>query len=411
MRERSTWNRQDVLRKAASINKEADPYTMNQSHPQPPADEYLTGDPSAFAEDVHSPGTWKSEYEGGQTKRNEIGEPEMRGDTFNHAEKTATEVLMKKADLCIAIAQLMLGGKKVASEQLIEDQAVALMHLPDSELLDTHARLASDDEDSDDDDSQDEDEGQDKQAQQQSDDDDEGQDKQAQQQSEDEESEDKDADQQQGQGQQSKQAKTAEIMQQMAQQIVQAVSSGNYAAAQEQVQKMVQQAQQQMQQGQQQQQMAQQIQQMIQEAMGQMQQMPQQQVQQDPLLDDEETLDQMLSASADQTASMSEADIEMEAAPMDVGASDLGQEDAILRTLFAQDDEDGEQQEDEQQQDKQAAAKTRTASTRTVGTRPTGGVSKLGGVGAGSAGGSEGIEQLSKLWQSAPDVRDAFNLK
>jgi hypothetical protein len=419
------------MQKAAALEKVADPYTMNQTRTQPRADEYVIGDPSTFAEDVHSPNTWETEYSGDNVRRNEIGMPEMRGDTFNHPEKTASkEVLLKKADLCIAVAQLMMD--KTASEEALEDQSVALMHLPDQELIDTHKRLAGDDEDGDDDD----DKGQ--QGQQQDDKDQKQQDKQA--------------------------AATKEMADRVAQQIL----TGDFGAAQQQVQELVQQAQQQQQvqeqveqqaqqdqqvqeqveveqQGQDQQvqdeqvqQVSQQVQQMIEQAM-QNQQQPQQQGQQmlppaDVIQTDEQVLDDMLAEAGCQTA---EADIEMLPAQMDVTVDDLGPEDEVLRQLFAQDDDEkeqdkqsqdqdqdkgkqqqkqqGQQQQDkgqQQKQQKQAAAPgvIRTAATRTVGTRPTEGVSKLGGTSA-SGGGQESIDQLSNLWKTAPDVRDAFGLK
>jgi hypothetical protein len=395
MRERSTWNREDVMKKAAALRKVADPYTMNQDHPQPPADKYLTGDPSAFAEDVHSPNTWETEYSGDNLKRNEIGMPEMRDDTYRHSEKTAREIALKKADLCIAVSQIMLG--KTASEAAVEDQSVALMHLPDQDLIDTHKRLAGDEED-------DDEEGQEKQAQEQDDEEQEGQEKQA------------------------------GDMQQMAQQVVQDIQTGNYAAAQEQIQQLVQQAQQQQQapaeqqapqqQAQQQvpeqapqqqqsqdeqvQQVSQQVQQMIQQALGQQapqqalgqqeqapqQQAPQQQAQQQT---DEQVLDEMLGQ-----------DIEMTPSQMDISVDDLGPEDEVLRQLFAQDQEqEGEQEKKQQGQQQQKKEAVRTASTRTVGTRPSEGVSKLGG---GSKGGQDSIDSLSRLWQSAPDVRDVFGI-
>jgi len=145
-RERSTWNRDDIVKRATV--KTADPYLMNQDHVkvQPPADKYVTGDPSDFAEDVHpSNKTWEAEYSGGQVKRNEIGMPEMRADTFNHPEKTASEeVLTKKAALCVAIARAML--PKTASESDVEEQSISFMHLPDAEVMATYSRLAGQEE-------------------------------------------------------------------------------------------------------------------------------------------------------------------------------------------------------------------------------------------------------------------------
>lgn len=418
MRERSTWNRDEVKTKVAALPKRADPYTMNQDHPQPAADKYVTGDPSTFAEDVHTPNTWEVEYKGDEVKRDEIGLPDFRPDTFNHSEKTAREVLLKKADLCVAVARLMLAGTKQASDlPTIENQAYALMYLPDQQLIDTHKRLAGEQQqdDGDDDEGQQDKQAQDQQTQDQQTQtqDDKGQDKQAQGQ------------EQQDQGQQDKQApapaadkqakdeggdqnanwpvKSAAELQQIAQRVIASVQTGNYSAAQQQIQELVQQAQ-----GQSPQQVQAQIQQMIQEAMGKMtQQIPVQQqapMQQAPMQQqsdgDEQVLDQML--AQDNCGPMAEVDIQMDPAPMDVMAGELGPEDEALRTLFAQDDDE----KSEQDQAKQAS-NIRTASTRTVGTRPTAGVAKLGG--AGASGGNT-VPDLSSLWQTAPDVRDVFGV-
>jgi len=444
MRERSTWNCQEVQTKFAAL-KTADPYTMNQEHPQPPWDKYVSGDPSAFAEDVHSPNTWETEYKDDQTARDEIGMPQVRPDTFNHTEKTASkEVLLKKADLCIAVAQLML---KQASTEAIEDQAVALMHLPDQELINTHKRMAADE-----DDDKDGDKEQEKQAGQEEDKKDDTKDQGQGQEKQAEEAKGKKDDQNE-KSNKNWPAKTAGEMQQMAQQVIQQIQAGKLAEAQEQIKQMVETAQQQQQapaqapaqdqqqqaqqqqqsQQAQQQQVAQQVQQMIQQAMqqqqAQQQQAPvqapaqapvqdqQQQAQQQtpaqaPVQDqqqqaqqDAQVLDQMLAGCG-----LAEGDIQMDPAPMDVGVDDLGAEDEVLRTLFAQDDSQEEKDQgkgQEQEQEKQASI--RTASTRTVGTRPTAGVAKLGGAGAKSDNAT--IESLSALWQTAPDVRDAFGIK
>ena len=154
MRERTTWDRSVIAKFAAALKKAEDPRAMNQDHlkQQPAADKYVIGDPSDFAEDVHpSTGTWKAEYKGDEVKRNEIGMPEMRGDTFNHCEKTASEeeeeseeLLEKKAEVCIKVATRMLS--RTASDQMIEDQALSLMHLPNTVLIDTYNRMAASDE-------------------------------------------------------------------------------------------------------------------------------------------------------------------------------------------------------------------------------------------------------------------------
>ena len=414
MRERSTWNRDEVVKKVAGLQKQADPYTMNQDHPQPAADKYVTGDPSTFAEDVHTPNTWDVEYKGDEVKRDEIGMADYRPDTFNHPEKTAAqrETLHKKSKLCVAVARLMLAGQKTASLKAIEDQAFALMHMPDEALISTHKRLAGEQGDEDEGD-----EGQEKQAQQ--DEKDEGQQEQAKQAQQDEKKDEggqeqakqaQDQAQQDDQGQ-DKQAKddqndkanknwpTKEASV-LVGQVVASLQAGNFKSAQEQIQQLVQQQTA----GMDQQQLAQQIQQMIQQAMGQQQMPPAQQAQQVPVqqqvqVSDEQVLDQML--AQDNCGPMAEVDIQMDPAQMDVMAGELGPEDEALRTLFAQDDEAKDEGE---QQAKQA--NIRTASNRTVGTRPTAGVAKLGG--AASSG--NGAPDLSSLWQSAPDVRDVFGM-
>ena len=132
MRERTTWNRDEI--KSAADKAAASPDDMRPEHlqAQPGADDYLIGGPSEFAEDVPPP-TWKVEYAGGATKRNEIGEPEMRPESMRQASEMDDETLTKKANLCVKVARQML--PKGASESLVEDQALSLMHLPDSELL------------------------------------------------------------------------------------------------------------------------------------------------------------------------------------------------------------------------------------------------------------------------------------
>ena len=151
MRQRTTWNAKEILSRTAgttqtaATTRTADPYAMNQDHikQQPSADKYLTGDPSAFAEDITTPNNWEVEYSGGAVKRNEIGMPEDRPDTFNHPEKTASQnhdLLLKKADITVRIARRMLGAN--APEGAIEEQAASLMHLPDQEVINTYNRLA-----------------------------------------------------------------------------------------------------------------------------------------------------------------------------------------------------------------------------------------------------------------------------
>lgn len=451
-RERTTWNRSEIAKQAA-MPKQADPYLMNQpehAKAQPAADAYVTGDPSSFGEDVHpSAGTWEAEYSGGAVKRNEIGMPEMRGDTFNHAEKTASEdVLVKKAQLCVRVARLML--PKAASAESVEDQGLALMHLPDAELINTFNRLAQDDP-------QQQGQTQEQQAQQQKQggemppqfkenaekkkeeaaekkDDGQSQQKQAQQdqiavavkalqagdtvaanraiqaaiQSAAHQIKQANDQQQLAQGQQPQQQQ-AQMDQQA--QMQQQAQMDQQAQMQQQMAQMVEQAAQQMAQAQQpQQQVAQGQTQQPQMAQGQppQQQQAQGQQLQQPTADDM-LLDQMLMDMPGAQAP-AETDIELEAPSMDTGDGTLGPEDAQLMQLFANGDEaqQAQQAQDTQQggqQQKQAGV--RTASTRTVGTRPSQGVSRVGGSGTPSSGGGR---DLSSIWNSAPDVSQVFGI-
>ncbi len=395
MRERSTWDRQQI--KLAATNRVADPYTMNQDHAQPAADAYVTGTPSDFAEDVASPNRWEEEYKGGVVDRNEIGMPEMRGETFNHPEKTASEaVLLKKADLCVKTARIMLGS--TATEASVEDQAFGLMYLPDSELIRTFDRLAADEQE------------------------------------EKEEKEEPPAQQQKKQAEQQQLAQ----QEQLAQQVVEALQQGQMDQAKAALQQMVQQVQgcqaeqqvpppaeqqqqaqqqmpQQMQAQQQGQQIAQLVSQMVQEALQQGQQAPAQQQQQQAQQQEQPVADDMLLDDMLAPEPMpNEMGIELEPAPMDVGEVELGPEDDVLRTLFAAEGQEQEEQEQQgqqqaQQQQQQKQAMTRTASTRTVGTRPTQGVSRVGGAAASTR--DAGVDKLSALWPSAPDVSDVFGMR
>lgn len=180
MRERTTWIRHRIANQLRKVAE--DPRSMNQDHiqQQPAADAYVIGDgsPSQFAEDVNSgKGSWKSEQGAdGNTKRDEIGLPAFRGDTFNNPETSpgvspsrqaslSTEEVHARAKLATKAARIML--PKTASEQAIEDQALLLMDMPTASLQSTLTRLAQEEgDDDDDDDDEDEDEGQDKQAQQ-----------------------------------------------------------------------------------------------------------------------------------------------------------------------------------------------------------------------------------------------------
>ena len=141
-RNRISWD----MEKAASMSKEADPYTMNQDHKNNPVEKYRTGDPSTWAETPDMKTPWKGEG------RTEDGHPApLKG--AREAVVTARN-LEEKALKCITIAQRMLPG---ASDAFIEEQATDLMYLPErsvfatlqrqSELAEVLAKGEKDDED------------------------------------------------------------------------------------------------------------------------------------------------------------------------------------------------------------------------------------------------------------------------
>lgn len=422
MRERTTWNRTEIQKQASAMSKQAeDPRAMNQDHlqRQPSADKYLTGDPSTFAEDVHPSGqNWKAEYSNGETARDEIGLPEMRGDTFNHPETDPgssparggggrqasldEETLVKKADLCCKVARQMLGPKAI--EAAVEDQALALMNLSDPDLIATVNRLA---QDQDQDDKQDQGE---KQAQDQQQAQEEGE-KQAKElppefleNIQKKKDEAKDKDDKEASAKLGTLEQMAQQVQQMAQQLQQMM----------QAQQQVQQAPVEQGQGQQMQQQA------IDAGQPQAQTMAEHQQQALDAMLQEQSNDQMIDQMLAQQQQVQGLDandfgIQMDSPSMDIGEVGMGPEDEVLSTLFANNAEVQNAQQAHVLQhgapapmQVQAAAtpQTRTASTRTIGTRPTNGVTQLGGSPSPSAGGD--VEKLSNLWNSAPDVSDVF---
>jgi hypothetical protein len=478
---------------------------MNQDHlsQQPKADKYLTGDPSTFAEDITEPNTWDREYAGGATRRDEIGLAEFRPETFNHAEKTASmdeATLIKKADLCAIIARHMLKGRKFATEaaaiEALEKQSVALMYMPNADLIETASRVSAEEDfpggqfphqqeqqaavpapiatapvaapqqqmnpmaqciqalqkgdaagvqaginqmvqqamakqvqarKAADEAQQGQQQGQQGQQQQAA---------QEQQQQQQQDQQQQAAQEGQQQGQQGQQQMEQQALEQM---LAQAVASGVQAADYDakkgpainppgygpyngpQTPKLANDQQGQPQQGQPQQQQGagyqqQQDQQQQQQQQQAVQQVPQQQApaqqQQQQQQADDLLLDDMLGP---QQGGMNEMDIEMESPTMDTGEIVLSAtDDEVLKTLFAnQETQDAEQAQQAQAQQKQAGM-SRTASanpsTRTIGTRPTVGVSKVGGAQAPNTPGSvDG--NLSNLWASAPDVREAFGIR
>ena len=124
-RQRISWD----MEKAASMSKEADPYTMNQDHKNNPVEKYHSYDTSSGKEDPDTRTPWKNEG------RTEDGHPApVKG--AREAVVTARN-LEEKALKCITIAQRMLPG---ASDSFIEEQATDLMYLPERSVLATLQR-------------------------------------------------------------------------------------------------------------------------------------------------------------------------------------------------------------------------------------------------------------------------------
>lgn len=80
-RQRLSWYEQEKL---AARRKMADPYQMNQDHRQPPHDAYLTGDPSAWAEATH-----RDLPDDPALGRNEVGLPNMSDWNYDHKDVDA----------------------------------------------------------------------------------------------------------------------------------------------------------------------------------------------------------------------------------------------------------------------------------------------------------------------------------
>ncbi len=411
MRERTTWNRQEIVGGASGKTAE-DPRAMNQDHldQQPSEDKYLTGGPSEFAEDVAPPdNSWKVEQEGGETKRDEIGLPDFRDNTFRLA--SDEETLTKKAEVCVKLAKDILGN---VDESIIEDQAFSFMHLPDLELVETATRLAKGkvppefleqqkgkgDEDK----SEKGDKDKDEKGQQ------------------------KDASTWSSDVVQAMQAGDQEAVQAAIQDMVQSMMApvqqqrAQYQQAQQQQRAQHQQAQQQQRaqhQQDQQQIMAEQVQQMIQQAVQQAQQQVGQECQgcDNVVSDEDQMIDDMLQVDPEVEQ---DTGIQLEGTPMDIGEVGMDEGDEILGQLFASNPEVQQAQQAQalqtgvpvqptQVQAGVRTASTRTASTRTVGTQPTGGVSQIGGAASPGNGGNGDVDKLSSLWRSAPDVSDVFN--
>jgi hypothetical protein len=127
MRQRLSWDKEKV----AEIEKQADPYTMNQTRSNPPVEKYHTGDPDAWGETPNMNAPWKNEG------RTETGHPAPGA---AREAVVAARKLEDKAIKCLTIAQRMLPA---ADQSMLEEQATDLMYLPEKAILATLNRQAS----------------------------------------------------------------------------------------------------------------------------------------------------------------------------------------------------------------------------------------------------------------------------
>lgn len=109
-----------------------DPYTMNGARPTGninPAEKYDIGGPSEFGEDPISTADTKKLHDKDVNERNEMNVGDVRL-AFDAAVKSASE-LEGKAVKCLVASQRMLPG---ANRDVVEAQAIGLMHLPGNEV-------------------------------------------------------------------------------------------------------------------------------------------------------------------------------------------------------------------------------------------------------------------------------------
>lgn len=148
-RKRTTWSGSgDGNSREAATSRKADPYSMNQDHPQPGVLDYESGSPDSWAETPTGNENVAPEYEGERVKRTEIGLGEFREDTFGkdrewgdhkYENKTAAQkAATRKAGAAERVARAIL---RTTDEKAVGNQALDLMHLPAKSLIATCKRL------------------------------------------------------------------------------------------------------------------------------------------------------------------------------------------------------------------------------------------------------------------------------
>lgn len=164
-RQRLTWNNKGAARKEASPPPQvpAIDRTEKSDHPahyeDPAYDKYESGDPSAWAEDVH-PGPYATSPAPATPGMDEAsGHPAAKPGQPMKA-SLSREALRAKAAKCLRLAEAMFSSR-TASSSVLESQALDFMDMPDDVLDAALTRLAG--EDSEDEETA-EDEGSDKEA-------------------------------------------------------------------------------------------------------------------------------------------------------------------------------------------------------------------------------------------------------
>ena len=141
-RRRMTWTRNASA--APAMPGYQEPSIHPAAYPDPDADAYMNGDPSAWAEDPH-PGPYPNPPPPPALPGQQGPEGHPATDPAHYFPKAASRQLraamQHKAAKCIRIAQSMLGRK--ASVASIEDQALDLMNLSDRQIQAALARLAN----------------------------------------------------------------------------------------------------------------------------------------------------------------------------------------------------------------------------------------------------------------------------
>lgn len=156
-RQRTTWTETgDGTSREAATSRTADPYNMNQEHPQPSPVDYENGDPDAWAETPTDNQLVYDGYDGaggleGREQRNDLNFAEFKPETFNHKDEkewkgpgkydnAKVSAAVRKAGAAERVARAVL---RTSNEKLVEAQAEDLMALPDQVLIATLKRLDS----------------------------------------------------------------------------------------------------------------------------------------------------------------------------------------------------------------------------------------------------------------------------